>query len=102
MTERQKTLEQAQVFQQQLQSLSMQKDAMNSQLMEIKNAITELGSSTGEVYKIAGPILVKSAKADVEKDLAEKQEMVSLRIKTLDGQEKLVREKLDKLAEKLK
>jgi prefoldin beta subunit len=46
-----------------------------------------------ETYKIIGNIMVKTPKDSLQKDLAEKKEMFELRVKTLEKQEKKLKEK---------
>ncbi len=89
-------LMQLQTFQQQLQTLSMQKESLSMQNMELEKALEELKKlgEKDEVYKAVGPMLIKSNKKDLEKDMEEKRETVSVRLKSLDKQEERVREKL--------
>jgi prefoldin beta subunit len=98
----QKLLEQAQVYQQQMQGVITQKEALSMQAMEIARALEELKKSKEtEVYKLSGPVLIKSNKADVEKDLKEKKETIDLRIKTLEKSETRLKEKVEELRKKL-
>ena len=65
-------------------------------------AIEELeASKEKEVYKIAGPILIKSPKADVLKELKERDETFGLRLKSLEKEEKRTKLKIEDLREKL-
>lgn len=79
-----------------LQNLLVQKQTFQVQLMEIESALEEL-KTTKSAYKIVGNIMVASEKQDLEKDLNQKKEMVELRIKTLEKQEKSVKEKASKM-----
>jgi prefoldin beta subunit len=100
--EEKQLLEQAQVYQQQMQGILTQKEAFNMQLVEINNALEELGKAKdNEVYRISGPILIKSSKADAEKDLGEKKELLETRIKSLEKSENTIKDRLDELREKL-
>ncbi len=87
-------LAQLQLLEQNLQNSIMQKQMFQSQLMEIENAVSELDKNT-VFYRIIGPIMVASRKEDIRKDLNAKKEIVELRIKNLEKQEKGLKEKAD-------
>jgi prefoldin beta subunit len=98
----QNTLAQAQAYQQQAQGILLQKENISIQLTEIKKALEELGKTTeSEIFKMSGPILIKSTKSSVKKELAEKEEVLSIRMKTLEKNEKKVRERLTEMRDKL-
>lgn len=95
-------LGQAQTYQQQLQGIMGQKENMKLQSLEIGKAVEELGKTKEtDVYKISGPILLKSKKADVLKELKEKQEFLSAQLKTLEKSEERLKSKLEELKGKL-
>ena len=81
-----------QLFEQNLQNISAQKQQFQSQLFEIDSAMSEL-KNTSESYKIIGNVMVKVNSLDLQKELDEKKEMISLRLKSLDKQEKTLSEK---------
>ncbi len=88
----QEKIGQLQRIEQSMQSIMMQKQQFQAQLMEIDSAISELEGSD-ESYKIVGNIMVKASKEDLNKDLKQKKELVELRIKTLEKQEKDTKDK---------
>jgi prefoldin beta subunit len=93
--ETQQILIELQTFQQQMQTVLMQKESLNIQNMELDKALEELKKATTEdVYKAVGPILIKSTKKDLEKELSEKKETIELRLKSLQKQEDRIKEKL--------
>ena len=94
-------LNQAQLYQQQMQGIAAQKEALNMQLLELSSALDELEKAEGTVYKIAGPLIIKSAKDEVRKDMAEKKELIRTRLKVLEKSEKRIREKVDELRERV-
>ena len=94
--ETQEKIAKLQLLEQNLQNLSMQKQTFQSQLLEIENAMNEIDSSK-EVYKILGPIMVASKKEDLKKELVQKKEILDLRIKSLDKQEKDLKDKAESL-----
>lgn len=93
-------LQQLQILEQSLQQLLMQKQSFQAQLMEVESA-QEGTKATDEVYKIIGNILIKSKKADVEKELGEKKQMLDIRIKNIEKQEEATRERVKKLRQEV-
>ncbi len=93
---------QFQMYQQQSQMIAGQKDAMKAQMLEIENSMKELEKSGDkEMYKSVGPMLIKTTKDEMEKELAEKKEMAEVRLKTMDAEEKKTRERVKELQEKI-
>ncbi len=91
-----------QVYQQQIQGILAQKDMLNTQLMEMEKASEELGKTKETyVYRIAGPIIIKTKKTEVKKDVEEKKEMIELRMKSLEKSEKKIKEKFFAIRDKL-
>ena len=86
---------QLQAIEQNLSNFMMQKQSLQSHLLETENALKELESAKEKVYKIIGTIMIASKKEDLKKDLASKKESLELRLKTIDKQE----ERLKKSAE---
>lgn len=95
-----KQIGQLQMIEQSMQSFLMQKQQFQTQLIEIDSALKEL-KDTDTAYKIVGNIMIKSNKEDLEKDLNAKKEAVELRIKTLEKQEKQIKEKSKALQEEV-
>jgi prefoldin beta subunit len=99
--EAQQILMELQTFQQQMQTVLMQKESLSIQNMEIEKALEELGKSEhDDVYKAVGPILIKSTKKDLTKELNEKKETIDLRIKSLQKQETRLKDKLKESQER--
>jgi len=99
--EAQQILIELQTFQQQMQTVLIQKESLSIQNIEIEKALDELKKATTEdVYKAVGPILIKSTKKELEKELGEKKETVDLRIKSLQKQEDRLKDKLKESQEK--
>ncbi len=93
---------QAQIYQQQMQNVITQKAALTMEKNELKKATEEIKKNKGEsVYKIAGPILVKADVADVNKDLKDRLELIDLKVKSIEKQEGMIKEKLEYLRTKL-
>jgi prefoldin beta subunit len=94
-------IQQLQSFEQNLQSILMQKQAFEMELSETENASIELAKAQGEVYKIAGSLMIKATKEDLLKDLKQKKDLLSLRLKNIDAQEEKISEETEKLREKV-
>lgn len=99
----QEQLNQFQQVQQQAQSIAMQKQTLTLQLNESKKALDELTKTADDqdVYKTAGPLLIKTTKADSETDLKDNIEMLEIRQKTIEKQEKRITGKLEELQKNL-
>lgn len=97
MTE-QKTLEKAQLLQQQLQAVMVQKESLRMQLNETENALKEMAKSEdNEVYKIAGPLLLKADKKGVTDELQERKKFINLKINTFEKSERKLTDELNEL-----
>jgi prefoldin beta subunit len=94
-------IQELQMLEQNLQSLILQKQAFQFEENEIINALEELKTSGEEVYKIVGQVMIKSNKQDLEKDLKSKRELVQLRLKNIEKQENVIRERAVKLKDEV-
>lgn len=104
MTQDKKTEEQIaqlQLVEQNLQSFLIQKQSFQTQLLETNNALKEMDSSKDKVYKIIGTVMVVTDKEALIKDLNEKKDLLNLRIKNIEKQEKELREKGSKIQEEV-
>jgi prefoldin beta subunit len=90
-----------QEFQQELQNILYQKEAMRMHLQELEASLKELAVAKSDVYKAMGAILIKATPEHLAKELNEEREMIEVRAKSLEKQEKIVREKLVALQNKL-
>lgn len=90
-------IKELQLLEQNLQSIIMQKQAFQMELSEVENALEELAKSSGEAYKIVGNIMIKSTKDDLLKDLKQKKDLIELRLKSINSQEKSLEEDSENL-----
>jgi prefoldin beta subunit len=80
----------------------MQKQAFQLELSEVENAVEELSkTSEKEAYKIVGNIMVKSSKDGLLKDLKQKKDLISVRMKSITAQEKELEENAEDLRKKV-
>ncbi len=99
--ETQNQIQELQMFEQNLQSIMMQKQAFQMDFVEVETALEELSKTSQEVFKIVGNILIKSDKDSLMKELKHKKELLDLRLKSLNSQEKEISEQSEKLREKV-
>lgn len=95
-SETEKKIGQLQLFEQSLQTFALQKQQFQAQLIEIESALREL-EKVQSAYKIVGGIMVASGKDELVKEMQQKKEMVELRIKAVEKQEKQIKEKASML-----
>ncbi|MBI4438563.1 prefoldin subunit beta [Candidatus Woesearchaeota archaeon] len=88
----QEKIQQLQMYEQNLQNFILQKQALQMQLVEIETALAEL-AKTKTAYRIIGNIMIDSEKTDLQKELESKKETSDLRIKAIERQEKIIRDK---------
>jgi prefoldin beta subunit len=93
--ETEQKIAQLQLMEQNLQSFLLQRQQFQSQLIEVESALKEI-ENTKESYKIIGNVMVNASKEDLKKDLEEKKGILELRIKSLEKQEKQIKEKATK------
>jgi len=85
-------LAQLQLLEQNMQNFLMQKHQFQAQLGEVNSALEHIKGAQ-KTYKIIANIMIDSKREDLEKDLTSKKEMLEIRIKSLEKQEKSIREK---------
>lgn len=101
MENKQEKIQEMQFLEQNLQNLLMQKQSFQIELSESESASKEIENSGDEVFKIIGQLMVKTDKAKLKKELAEKEKMLNLRIKTIEKQEDSLIKQLDKLRDEV-
>jgi prefoldin beta subunit len=94
-------IQELQILEQSLQNFLIQKQAFQFEENEIISASEELKSSSDDVYKIVGQIMIKSNKQDLEKELKSKKELIQLRLKNIEKQENMLREKATALRQEV-
>jgi prefoldin beta subunit len=103
MNEAENIVGQFQVYQQQLQSILIQKESLRLQIMEIDRALDELNKTTqANAYKIAGQIMISKPVKELKKELEETKDSIDIRIKSLEKAEERMNAKIKELQEKIK
>ncbi len=101
MSELEDALNELQLHNQQLQTVMMQKQALMIQDKEMEKALEEIEKSGDEeIFKSIGPILVKTSKESIKKDLEDSREEADLRVKSLEKQEAKIKQKIKSMQEK--
>jgi len=85
-------ISQLQLLEQGLQNFNLQKQQLNSKLLECESALEEL-DLTEDAYKIIGNIMVKVNRDSLKKELEEDKKKSTIRINALEKQEQSMREK---------
>ncbi len=100
----QNQIAQYQQLQQQLQMLAQQRLQLEAKLREIDGTLEELGKLTGEtqVYKSIGMLLVRQDdRESLKKELEDHKETLTVRVRSIQKQEKSLSERYDQLGEKI-
>ena len=95
--ETEKKIQELQLLEQNLQNIVMQKQAFQMELNETENALEEVKKTTDDVYKLTGQIMIKSSKKEIEKGLTQKKDILSIRLSSIEKQEKVLTEQSEKL-----
>src|SRR5579864_4647697 len=93
-----------QQLQQNLQSIMMQKQHLESEHLETERALEILQKANDDdaVYKTAGSIFVKSTKVTLVSELQEKKELSNTRLTVLAKQETRIKENLKEAETKIR
>jgi prefoldin beta subunit len=100
----QNQIAQFQQLQQQLQAVLNQKFQMDAQVKEMQRTVDELNKTAEDVviYKSIGSLLIKAEnKAKVLSEIEEDKETMEVRVKTLERQEKSLRDRYQVLQDQL-
>lgn len=99
--EAQEKIQELQILEQNMQHISLQKQAFQLELNEAESALSEVEKTKDVIFKIVGSIMIKAEKADIEKELKEKREILGLRLKSIEKQENSLKNKLEPIREEL-
>lgn len=90
-------IQQLQILEQNFQNILMQKQTFQIELNETKTALDEVNKSKGDVFRVLGQVMIKSEKEPLRKELKEKNDLIELRLKSIDKQELSLRENIERL-----
>ena len=93
-----------QQLQQNLQSITVQKQHLETEQLEAERALEALKKANDDdaVYKAAGSILIKSTKTNLISELEERKELANTRITVLSKQETRIKENLKEAETKIR
>jgi len=100
----QNQIAQFQQLQQQLQTVMSQKIRMDAMLKEMEMTLEELKKAPAEttVFKSVGSLMIKVADTPaLLKEIEDDKETTEIRVKSLDRQEKMLKEKFQSVQEQL-
>ncbi|MEM4181568.1 MAG: prefoldin subunit [Candidatus Pacearchaeota archaeon] len=96
--ETRKKIQQIQIYEQNFQQLLLEKQAISLEIEELENSLKDLEKYEGETFKIiAGQYIIKINREKILEEIANKKEVLSLRIKNLEKQEKDYVERMEDL-----
>jgi prefoldin beta subunit len=84
-----------QMMEQSMQGFLLQKQAFQSQLLEVESALGEL-AKTPQAYRIVGGIMAAADKEALKAELEQRKETLSLRVKAIEKQEARLKERASK------
>jgi prefoldin beta subunit len=91
-------IQEIQILEQNFEQLMQQKHLFNMEISETDLALREIESSDGEVFKlVGGQVIIKTTKEKLSNDLKHKKELLGLRMKNMDGQEKEFSDRIEEL-----
>ena len=100
--ETQKQIQELQILEQSFQQLIMQKQAFQMEANETDHIIKEVEKTDGEISKIIGnQVVIKTPKEKILEDMKHKKELIDLRLKNIDNQEKEFSEKIESIRDEV-
>lgn len=98
----QRKIQELQMMEQNFQQLLMQKNAFSMEANETDFIIKEVEKTEGEISRIIGnQVVIKATKEAVLEDMKKKKELISIRMKNIDEQEKEFSEKIESVREEV-
>ncbi len=92
-------IQEMQMLDQNLHNLLLQKQAFSMELSETQSAAKEIEKS-GDVFKLIGDLLIKKDSDSAKSELADKEKILELRIKSVEKQEDAISKRLEELRKK--
>ncbi len=100
-SEIEKAVKDYQIVQEQLRAAALQVEQFQLQKSELEGAKAEVEKSTGKVYITIGGVIIETSREKAIKEIAEKAELVALRLQTANKQYADYREREKQLRDKL-
>ncbi len=93
-------IQRLQLMEQSAQSLAAQRQQFQAQITEFDSALAELEKAE-KAYKIIGNIMVSGDKKKLSEDLKSRLEIMDIRVKAIEKQEKDLKDKAAKLQQEV-
>lgn len=90
-----------QQYEQQLHQTILQRQTLQSQLLETENALELLGKTQEQPFKMVGPLLVAVEKTDLTEELTMKKDTLQIRLNNVEQQEEQLQKKFQELQHKV-
>ena len=90
------TVDKLQLLQQNLQNILLQKQQIESSLLELNSACEEV-AKTDKAYKIVGKIMLAASPTDILSDLQQKKETAEIRLKSFLRQEENIKKTMQSI-----
>ncbi len=96
------SIQEIQILEQNFEQLMQQKQLFNMEINETDLALKEVEKADGDLFKIVGgQVVIKSTKEKLSADLSHKKEILQLRMKNIENQEKEFSDKMEALRIKI-
>jgi len=95
-------IQEIQMLEQNFEQLMQQKHLFNMESSETDLAMKEVEKSEGEVFKlVGGQVIIKTSKEKLIVDLKHKKDIIELRMKSIEGQEKEFSDRMEQLRKEI-
>ncbi len=96
------SIQEIQILEQNFEQLLQQKNLFNMEINETDLALREIEKAEGEIFKIVGgQVVIKTNKESLSKDLKHKKDLLEVRMKNIDGQEKHFSDRIEELRQQI-
>ena len=95
-SETQEKIAQLQMIEETLQQYASSKQAINTQILEIDSALTEIEGKKS-AYKIIGAIMIEKSGSDIKTDLLDKKKALDIKMSSIEKHEEKIRSKFESL-----
>lgn len=96
------SIQEIQLLEQNFEQLMQQKHMFNMEINETNLATSEVEKSDGDVFKlVGGQVIIKTSKEKLSADLKHKKELLEIRMKAIENQEKEFSDRIEELRQKI-
>jgi len=95
-------IQEIQILEQNFEQLMQQKHLFHMEISETELALKELSKADGDIFKlVGGQVMIKTTKEKLTEDLSHKKEILELRMKSIEKQEKDFIERMEELRKEI-